>query len=73
MNGIDAWLDSKFKNSDCLIDPGLCSEGFSISLKLSFFKVNSFVSPSETTSEIREVISYKAVHCNRLSGPVLDE
>lgn len=38
MNGADTWLDSKFKNTDCLIDPGLCPDGFSVSLKLSLFK-----------------------------------
>lgn len=36
LNGNNAYMSAQFKNSDCLIDPGLCSDGFTVSMKLEF-------------------------------------
>lgn len=36
LNGNDAYISGQFKNSDCLIDPGICPEGFTVSMKLEF-------------------------------------
>ncbi len=35
-DGETTWIDCHFKSSDCLIDPGLCYEGFSIAGKFMF-------------------------------------
>lgn len=36
-NGESTWIDGHFKSSDCLIDPGLCMDGFSIAGKFMFY------------------------------------
>ena len=36
LNGVSDWIDGHFKGTDCLIDPGLCPDGFSISGKFKF-------------------------------------
>ena len=35
-NGESTWIDGHFKSTDCLIDPGLCPDGFSIAGKFMF-------------------------------------
>lgn len=35
-NGESTWIDGHFKSTDCLIDPGLCVDGFSIAGKFKF-------------------------------------
>ena len=35
-NGESTWIDGHFKSTDCLIDPGLCEDGFSIAGKFMF-------------------------------------
>ena len=37
-DGVDTWLDATFKNNDCLINPGLCPDGFTVSFKAQFSK-----------------------------------
>ena len=36
LNGESTWIDGHFKSTDCLIDPGLCEDGFSIAGKFMF-------------------------------------
>ena len=36
LNGNNAYISAQFKNSDCLLDPGLCPDGFTVSMKLEF-------------------------------------
>ena len=36
LNGESTWIDGHFKSTDCLIDPGLCEDGFSIAGKFIF-------------------------------------
>ena len=36
LDGTSTWIDGHFKSTDCLLDPGLCIDGFSIAGKFMF-------------------------------------
>ena len=38
-NGNDAYISALFKDSDCIIDPGLCPDGFTVSMKLKIKEI----------------------------------
>jgi len=40
MNGTSSWLSGQFKKNDCVLDPGMCDNGFTIALKIKFDKAN---------------------------------
>ena len=35
-DGVGTWIDGRFKETDCLVDPGLCTDGFSLAGKFKF-------------------------------------